>query len=168
MGIIIEAVGSRAFGPLLLLVGIILVSPLSGIPGMPTFMGVFVLLIAVQLLLRRRHFWLPRWLLNRTVSRTRLNKSLTLLRHPAHFIDRFLQPRLELFIRGVGHFVVSVICMILAISLPLMEVVPFSATSAGIILTVFGLSLSAHDGFLALFAFVLTTVTFIFIVMYLL
>ena len=57
---ILETVGSRSFGPLLLMAGVILASPLSGIPGMPTTMGVLVLLIAVQLLFDRKHFWLPR------------------------------------------------------------------------------------------------------------
>lgn len=66
LGMIVEAVGSRSFGPLLLMVGVTLASPLSGIPGMPTTMGMLVLLIAVQLLFGRQHFWLPRWLLKRS------------------------------------------------------------------------------------------------------
>jgi len=39
-----------------------------------------------------------------------------------------------------------------------MELVPFSANAAGAALTVFGLSLIARDGVLALIAFVLTGV----------
>ncbi|MFN2381287.1 MAG: exopolysaccharide biosynthesis protein, partial [Guyparkeria sp.] len=33
---IMDALGTRSFGPVLLLIGVILVSPLSGLPGMPT------------------------------------------------------------------------------------------------------------------------------------
>ncbi|SMP71332.1 Exopolysaccharide synthesis, ExoD [Desulfonatronum zhilinae] len=64
LGSIVEAVGSRSFGPLLLLAGIILASPLSGIPGMPTTMAVVVLLIAIQLLIGRKHLVLRRLMWN--------------------------------------------------------------------------------------------------------
>ncbi|MFW5972654.1 MAG: exopolysaccharide biosynthesis protein, partial [Bacteroidota bacterium] len=70
LGEIVEALGPRSFGPLLLLAGLITLAPLIGdIPGMPTLMGILVLLVAVQLLLNRKHFWLPRWLLRRAFSR---------------------------------------------------------------------------------------------------
>ena len=48
-----------------------------------------------------------------------------------------------------------------------MEVVPFSANGAGIVLTIFGLSLIARDGLLALIAFVLTGITAVGIALYL-
>jgi hypothetical protein len=44
--------------------------------------------------------------------------------------------------------------------MPAMELVPFSANGAGAALTAFGLSLIAHDGLLALLAFVFTAMTF--------
>lgn len=157
---IISAVGSRSFGPLLLLVGVILFSPLSGIPGMPTVMGLLVLLIAVQLLFRRKHFWLPRWLLKRSVEHKKLQKALKWLGTPARFIDRWIRPRLTLLIRGISVYFIAVICFFIAVALPVMEILPFSASAAGAILTAFGLSLIAHDGFPALLAFVLTIMTF--------
>ena len=168
LGTVVEAVGSKAFGPLLVLVGIILVSPLSGIPGIPTTMGVVVLLFAVQLLLRRNCFWLPQSLLKRSFSRRKLDKSLAWLNRPAAFIDRWLQPRLVILTRGIGVFPIPITCIVIALSMPLMELVPFSATSAGVVLTAFGMSLVAHDGFLALCAFLLTGVTYVFIIFYLL
>ena len=160
LGMIVEAVGGRSFGPLLVTVGVILASPLSGIPGMPTTMGMLLLLIAVQLLFRREHFWLPRWLLRRSVARNNLVKALEWLRPPARFIDSWLGPRLTIFIRGLSFYLMAIVCLVIAAGLPVMELVPFSATSAGAVLTVFGLSLIAHDGFMALLAFVLTAITF--------
>ena len=168
LGSIVEAIGSRSFGPLLLMVGLILVSPLSGIPGMPTVMGLVVMLFAIQLLLRRRHFWLPGWMLGWSLARNKLEKSLDWLRTPACFIDRWLRPRLTFLTHGFGIFPIPVICIVIAATLPLMELVPFSATSAGAILAAFGLSLISHDGFLALLAFILTGLTFAFVLYYLL
>lgn len=39
---VLKRVGTRSFGPLLLTVGIITVSPLTAIPGMPTSMAILV------------------------------------------------------------------------------------------------------------------------------
>jgi hypothetical protein len=156
MGKIIKVIGSRSFGPLLLLIGIILFSPLSGIPGMPTIMGVFLLLIALQLLFGRKYFWLPNWLLKRSMARTKLDKSLKWLRPVSSFIDHFLEPRLTVFIYGPGLYAIALICTIIAVCLPLMELIPFSASTAGAVLMFFGLSLISDDGLFALVAFGLT------------
>lgn len=158
LGMVMNAVGSRSFGPLLVMVGLILFSPLSGIPGMPTTMGAVVLLIAVQLVLGRKKFWLPGWLLARDMDRKKLENALDRIRPAARFIDRWLQPRLVFFTRGPGIGMLAIACMAMATMMPLMEIVPFSATSAGVILTLLGLSLIAGDGLMALTAYILTTV----------
>jgi hypothetical protein len=156
---IIESVGRRSFGPLLLLAGIITVSPLSGIPGMPTTMGVFTFLIAVQLLFGRKSFWLPAWLLKRSVARDRLDKAMKWVRPPARFIDRFLRPRLPALIHGAGNYAIAIVCTMMAITMPFMEVVPFSVNGVGAALATFGVALIASDGFVALLAFIFTGLT---------
>ncbi|MFP3984112.1 MAG: exopolysaccharide biosynthesis protein [Desulfurivibrionaceae bacterium] len=164
LGNILEAVGRRSFGPLLLMAGVILVSPLSGIPGVPTTMGTFVLLIVLQLPFRREGFWLPHWLLRRSVARNRVDKALERLRAPACFIDHWLRPRLTVFVSGISIYLITIICLLIALCMPLMEIVPFSASSAGVVFVAYGLSLIAYDGFLALFAYALTVIIFGFVV----
>lgn len=151
-----EAVGARSFGPLLLLAGVILASPLSGIPGMPTAMSLFVLLIAVQLLLHTGHFWLPKWLLRRSVDSRKLMKATTVLRRPARFIDRWTGPRLTFFSGAFGVHLIALFCLLVALGTPAMEIVPFSATLAGAALSIFGLSVIARDGLLSLIALALS------------
>lgn len=158
--VMVRAVGDRSFGPLLLVIGLILFSPLSGIPGFPTTMGVCVLLISLQLLLRREHFWLPRWLLKRSVSQEKVLRALKWLTPRARWIDRLLRPRLEILLRGPSRYIIAIICLLLALGMPFMELVPFSASGAGVVLTAFSLSLIARDGFLALLAFVATCIVF--------
>ncbi|WP_346839732.1 exopolysaccharide biosynthesis protein [Microbulbifer sp. SAOS-129_SWC] len=156
LDLVLRASGRRSFSPLLLLAGVILFSPLSGIPGVPTLMGLLVLLTTLQLLAGRRTFWLPQWLLRRSLSKRKFQRALGYLHKPAQFADRCLQPRLQFLVRRAGAVLVAVICTAIALALPLMEVVPFSATIAGIALTAFGLALVAHDGLLAIFAFAFT------------
>lgn len=160
LDMVVQAVGLRSFAPLLLLVGLILFSPLSGIPGMPTAMAVLVLLVSIQLLLGRQHFWLPQWLLQRSISKKKLHRALQWLEKPALSVDHWLRPRLVFLVRRSGTYVIAIICTVIALALPLMEVVPFSATIAGLALTAFGLALVAHDGLLAVIAFAVTAFVF--------
>ena len=153
MGHLMDAIGRRSFSPLLLLIGIILVSPLSGIPGLPSTMGVAVFLLSIQMLVRRKYIWLPEWILRRSVSQQKLGKSARWMRRPARFIDRFLRHRLGFLVEGPGSWPLALLCLLLAISLPLLEVVPFAASSAGVALTCIGLAMIAHDGILALIAY---------------
>lgn len=98
LDLMMDEVGRRSFGPLLLLAGLIMSAPVVGdIPGVPTILGLFVLLVAVQLLLGHDHFWMPQWLLKRLVASTKVKKSAQKwLRRPAQFVDRFLKRRLEI------------------------------------------------------------------------
>jgi hypothetical protein len=158
---IADAVGRRSFGPLLLVAGLIVLSPIGDIPGTPSLTAPFILAIAVQLLFGRTFFWLPGWLLNRSVRRSLLLKTLRWSRRPAQFVDGWIRPRLPLLVEGRAVYGIAVFCVVIAIALPPMEVVPFSASGAGAALTAFGLALVAHDGLLALLAFAITATAII-------
>lgn len=154
---ILEAVGTRSFAPLLMLTGALLVSPLSGIPLFPSTMAFIVLLVSVQMLLGRRHFWLPRWLLTRTLERQNLLRVLTWLQRPCAFIDRYLEPRLLYLVKGPSQVLIALVCLVVAALMPAMELIPFSSSVAGFALCAFGLSLVAHDGLMVLLAYATIT-----------
>ncbi|WOX05406.1 exopolysaccharide biosynthesis protein [Microbulbifer pacificus] len=156
IGTVLEALGQRSFAPVILVAGLVLFSPLSGIPGMPTIMGILVLLTSVQMLIMRSHFWLPQWVLRRTISERNFRRTLHWLYRPASVIDRWLQPRLPLFVNRSGAYLIAVICTLMSLALPLMELLPFSATLAGLGFAAFGLALVAHDGLLAVLAIAIT------------
>lgn len=152
IGEMMDFVGRRTFGPVVLLVGIILVTPLSGVPGMPTLMGLLMLITLGQILLGRKHFWLPTWVVNREISVKSLQQGLKWLRRPARRIDSVIRPRLTLFVRGPGLYVMALGCMVIAGVMPATEIVPFSSSIAGVALVAFGLAMISKDGLLALFA----------------
>jgi hypothetical protein len=153
---IIEGAGGRSFGPLLLVTGLLAASPVSAVPGMPTTLGVLVALIAVQMLLRRERFWLPGWIVKRKISRDKFCKGLGWMRKPAHFIDRFLKPRLEVVTNQGGLYTIALLCSFIGVAMPSLELVPFSAHIAGLALTGFGLSLIARDGLVGIVALSIT------------
>jgi hypothetical protein len=153
----LDAVGRRSFGPLLLLAGLVVLAPLIGdIPTVPTMMAVVVMLVAVQLLLQRGQFWLPEWLLRRSVERKKVRKAVAWLRRPAEWVDRVLRPRLTFLTGDRGSVVVALTCMLIALAMPPMELIPFSANGAGLALSGFGLALVTRDGLLALLSFAFT------------
>ncbi|HSP30944.1 MAG TPA: exopolysaccharide biosynthesis protein [Halomonas sp.] len=166
---VVHAVGRRSFGPLLLVAGLITLTPIIGdIPGMPTLMAVLVLLVSAQLLLGREAFWLPKWLLKRSLSRKKFDKGLKLMKKPARWIDRMLRVRLPWLTGYIGIRVTAVVCLLIALAMPPMEFIPFSANGAGLALALLGLGLVARDGIALLMGFALFGATTAFVVMNLL
>ncbi len=160
VGDVLQAVGERSFGPILLITGVITVTPLIGdIPGVPTLLALLVLLTVGQLLFRRDSIWIPGKLSRRSLSRNKLLKGLDWAKKPAALVDRWTKRRLPWLVSGVGQYLMAIICMVVALAMPLMELVPFSATGGGLALIAFGLAMVAKDGLLALIAIAVTTGT---------
>lgn len=160
VGMMLEAAGRRSFGALLLVLGIIPASPLSGVPGLPSVIAVLVSLVAVQLLVGRDSFWLPGWLLDRHVSCSKFERALGFLQPIARTIDRFIQPRLTMFTHNAAMYLIAALSVAVAVTMPLLEIVPFANTTNGIALSAFGLALIAHDGVLALVALAFCAIGF--------
>ncbi len=161
---ILDAIGRRSFGPLLIVAGLIVLAPLVGdIPGVPTIMALFVLLVASQIVFGRDRIWLPKWMLDRSVKSSKLDKPLRWLRKPAQWADGLTKPRWRALTGGIAARVVAGVCLLLAAIMPLMEVVPFSANAAGLVLVMFGLALIAGDGLMVLIGAVITVGTIVLI-----
>lgn len=148
----LEATGQRSFGALLLIPGLLLFSPLSGIPGLPTFFAVMIGLIAMQLLVGRTHFWLPKWLLNRCASRSKYDRAIAFLKRPARLIDRVIRHRLTVLTEGIAVYINALVCLLIAVAMPPLELIPFGNSVAGAALTCLGLGTMARDGALVIAA----------------
>lgn len=152
IGEMMDLVGRRSFGPVVLLVGFVLVTPLSGVPGIPTLMGLLTLLTLGQILLGRQHLWLPGWVVMRKIPRRKLLQSIRWLRPSAKRIDNLTRARLTLLVKGPGLYAMALACMVIAIVMPATEVVPFSSSIAGLVLLLFGLAMISRDGLLVILA----------------
>lgn len=111
------AIGKRSFGPLLLVPGLVVLSPLSGIPTLPTFAAGILLLIAVQILGGRTSIWLPGRLARRTLPRHGLLKALAILEPGARVADRFVKPRLRILTGFWGIKAVALVCLLIAVTM---------------------------------------------------
>lgn len=153
----LDLVGQRSFGPVVVLAGLITLAPLIGdIPGVPTVMGILVSATIGQLLFRRQAIWLPRWLARRHMSRDKLVKGLEWLRPAARFLDRWTRPRLIVMVRRPGLDILALCCIGVALLMPMLELIPFSANLAGLAWMAYGLAMIARDGLIAVVALVAT------------
>src|SRR5690606_39198204 len=105
-------------------------------------------------------FWLPQWLLKRSVPSKKLKKTADKwLRRPARAIDRVLQKRLQFFTNDPGAKAIAVASVLLALATPVAEFIPFSANGIGLAIAIFGLALIAHDGLIALLGWAVMAAT---------
>ena len=154
---LLQTAGQTSFGSLILVIGLLLVSPLSAIPTLPTTLGMIVILLAAQLLAGRSHFWLPGFLRRRSIARPRVDRGVRFLRPSARYIDQRLRSRIRLLTGRRGTQINAVFCILIGITIPPLEIVPFLSSLAGVALTAFGLALISHDGLVELFAIAFTT-----------
>lgn len=151
-GVSIETVqdlaGENAFGPIILLPGLLAVSPLSGIPTVPSLIGLIVALISIQLVIGRKTFWLPDRIATARLSGERVSKALRFLRPMARGIDKVVKPRLAFATRNWAVRGAALICFLAGVTMPPLEILPFLATTAGLVLTLFGLAITLRDGVL--------------------
>ena len=154
---ILDAIGRRSFGPIVMIIGLFLVVPgLSDIPTVPSLMGILLVLLVGQLAFHREHIWLPGWLLRRSVKERHLRKTLSYARRPAAFIDRISGERLTFLVRNpITRVLSAILCVTFAFATPFMEVVPFSANVAGLSIFLLGLALTAVDGLILVLALTL-------------
>lgn len=141
--------GRRSYGPLLLLPGLVAVSPLSGIPTVPPIIGAIV---ASQLLFGRLQVWLPARLRNAALGKERVRQATRFARSVARAVDRVVRRRLPALTGPVSLRIAAAVCLLVGATMPPLEVLPFMATSAGTIIALYGLALTIHDGVLIIAA----------------
>lgn len=162
--VILQQIEQRSFGAILIVAGIIVLAPIVGdLPGVPTVAALLVILTAGQILAGRGYFWLPRFLLRRSIQRRHLQRALDFMLRPARFADRLLYHRLAFFTGHAFTFIVAAAALAVGLVMPLLEFIPFTANLAGLALFAFGAALITRDGLLAMVSLLLTGAVFVFV-----
>jgi hypothetical protein len=147
---LMRGLGEASLLSLLLLPALVIVSPLSGIPMLPTLCGLAIALIAAQLMIGRDDIWLPEWLLRRSMDSARLRKALSWLKRPARWIDRITAHRLDLLVQGPARPLLLTACALAGLAMPFLELLPFTSSILAGAVTLIGLGLLVRDGVMAL------------------
>lgn len=158
LGDLVEAFGSRSYGPFLLVPALIEMSPIGGIPGVPTVLAAIIVLFAAQMVFGRKHIWLPKFAAKWSVKSERARKAADKMDGVAKFLDRWFHGRLPKLTSGPFVRIAAVGSILLALTVPPLELLPFASTAPMAAIAAFGLALLVRDGVLMIAAMALAGV----------
>ncbi|WP_208351373.1 exopolysaccharide biosynthesis protein [Pseudaestuariivita rosea] len=159
VGRLMQAFGTTSFLPMLMVPALLLISPLSGIPFFSSICGLTIALIAGQMVLRRRHVWLPGFIARREVRNDRLKYGVEKLRGLASWLDRHSRRRFRLLVMPPFIYIVQALPVAAGLTIPFLEAIPFSSTLIGAAVLSISISLLARDGLFVVVGCILMTIS---------
>lgn len=151
---VVEALGQRSLAAYLLVPSLAVLSPLSGVPLFSTICGAAIFLISAQMLMRRDHLWLPDILMRRRLPSKRLEAAVRWMRGPARFLDRITARRIGFLVHRPFIWVTQAMCLIAGLVMPVLELVPFTSSILGGMVSMLALGMLARDGVFTILGFV--------------
>lgn len=158
IGAMVDAIGERGFGPLILAAALVELMPTGGIPGIPTAVALTVIAFAVQLLAGRKQPWFPEILRRRGLSRKKFYKGRDALKVVTKRVDRLFKHRLHIFVGAVGARMVGLVCILLAMTMPPMEIIPWLSYIPAAAIALLAAGLSTRDGLVVLLGLIFASV----------
>ncbi|MCI4643904.1 MAG: exopolysaccharide biosynthesis protein [Hyphomonadaceae bacterium] len=143
---LLDAVGRRSYGPVLLLLGFVSISPLTIVPGANTVTSLLILVISAQIPFGRKYPWVPKRALEFEFKRDHLLKAVEMSRGYVQRVDALLRPRLTFLTEAPFAQLVALICVAAALVCFPLSFVPFGPVLPGIAVMLFGLGLTSRDG----------------------
>lgn len=143
---ILNKIGDRSITPIVLAIALILVSPLSGIPGLPTLSSLVILIVVAQAVARRKHLWLPPVLRNRRLRSDRVHRAISRIRRPAAWVDRHSHPRLRILTVGPLRWMTLLTCLLVPMIWPFLELFPFVTSIGAGAVALMSFGLLTRDG----------------------
>ncbi|SDE92212.1 exopolysaccharide biosynthesis protein [Limimaricola pyoseonensis] len=145
---VISALGNRGHGPFLFVPALIEISPIGGIPGVPTLLALIISIFAVQLVLRRDDLWLPGVLRRRSVPGDKLRAAAEKMEGVGDWLDRWFHGRWTRLTGARATRLAGVAVLVLCLTVPPLELVPFASTAPMAAIVAIGLALTLRDGLL--------------------
>ncbi|MGP1281909.1 MAG: exopolysaccharide biosynthesis protein [Parasphingopyxis sp.] len=157
----LDEFGMRSFGPVLVMISLVIISPIGSVPGLPIALGAAIVLLAVQIVFGRAHPWVPRRMLDTGFDKQKAEAFRDKAHGTLERLDRLIQPRLEWATGRVALLFASLCLIFLSLTMVPLEFVPFAVTLPGVAMLIFGVGLTARDGLMMLIGFLLTASTFV-------
>ncbi len=148
---IIDALDARSFGLAVLLFSLPSVVPMP--PGVPTVVGIILLIVSVQMVFGREDLWLPGILSKRTFPRKSLVSAFEGLAPKLAWLERLMKPRLLFMTGKAGTIAIGAIVLIMAVVL-ILPLPPGGNFPPALACTVLALGLVQRDGIVVLLGIV--------------
>ena len=143
---LLKAVGMRAYGPVIALLGLVSISPLTLLPGANSLMAVIILIFSAQMAIGREAPWLPRKLLEYSFSRSLLEKMISTAEPYAGWLDKLIKPRLTVLTNPPFIQIAALMCMAAAVITIPLSFVPLGPVIPSLTVFLLGLAITARDG----------------------
>jgi hypothetical protein len=153
---IIAVFQDRLLGPFLIVAGTIGVSPIGGIPGVPSVIGLTIALFSLQFLFGESSPWIPGIIAEREIDGDKFSRFEEGARPWLKRIDRFIHPRLIWATGAIGSRIATLAVIVLALLMIPLEALPFAAAIPASGAVFFGLALTARDGLLLMIGAAIT------------
>lgn len=150
---VLSAFGRKAYGPLIVLIGLISLSPIGSIPGASIGIAVLLILLMVQFIFVDKAPWIPDWIRDRSVESDRAQSSIEKVEPYAEWLEKFLKPRLEKFVESPWNIIAGIMVLVLALTLLPLALIPWGVAPPSLVIAIIGLALVTHDGQAMLIAF---------------
>ncbi|MFN3522194.1 MAG: exopolysaccharide biosynthesis protein [Phenylobacterium sp.] len=150
IGDILDAFGDRAFGALIFVFAGPLVLPMP--PGVSAILGAPLMFVTAQWMLGRRTLWLPKVLLERTMSMSDFRAVTAKMTPYLKRLERRLRPRLTFMYNRVGDRLLGAVCFVL--SLVVFLPIPFGNMLPSFAIAAFAIGAAERDGVAALVGWV--------------
>lgn len=145
-----DVMEKRGFGPMLAMPSFIACTPIGAIPGVPSITGVTILLISLQILLGRRHPWLPQKVMELECEADQLRVIVEKVKPYAVRIDRFLVPRCFFMRQTVFRSLIALCCVGCGLVMIPLELIPFMGLIPAFAVFIMAIGMAADDGAVAL------------------
>ena len=146
-----DVMEKRGFGPMLALPSFIACTPIGAIPGIPSLAGGTILLIALQILLGRRHPWLPQKVMQLNCDADQLRFIVDKVKPYAVRVDRFLVPRCFFMRQPVFRSFIALCCAGCGLVMIPLELIPFMGLIPVFAVLIMAIGMATDDGAVALF-----------------
>lgn len=146
LGEVLDSVGRRTYGPLLLVIGLIAVSPLTALPGTTWLVAVLTLLVAGQMALGMKRIWLPRKARDMSLPPEGVKGAVDKSRGVAKVVDTLLKPRLTFLSKPPFVNLVALLVIGAALITFPLGLIPLAPLAPGLAVVFFGLGMTARDG----------------------
>lgn len=146
VGDVINRIGDRSFSAAILVPALLLVSPLSGIPGSPTMGMLIILIVTVQAVMGRQHLWLPRLLMHRRIAARNMHRALDFLDKPVGWVERHSHGRLHLLTHPPLHLLAYLAILVVVLPWPVLELLPFVTSFGAGAVSLMSVGLITRDG----------------------
>lgn len=150
---ILDALDNRAFGLATLLFAIPSVIPMP--PGVPTVVGIALLIVSLQMVMGRQELWLPKFLSKQGFSRKSLVSGFEKIKPQLEFIEKFAKPRLLILTGKIATILIGVVILVMAVIL-ILPLPPGGNFPPALACAVLGMALVERDGIIVIIGLAVT------------